>query len=74
MVVVLLLLLSFLWQSKQNVGAMVLPDWIIRMSQAVPIAGKLFPAQGVVMGRSSHEFGMGGFFVFGHPVSPVPIH
>ena len=49
MVAVLLVLLSYLWQSKQNVGAVVLPDWIIRMSQAVPIAGKLFPpAQGLV--------------------------
>lgn len=49
MVAVLLVLLSYLWQSKQKVGAVVLPDWIIRISQAVPVAGKLFPpAQGLV--------------------------
>lgn len=40
MVAVLLVLLSYLWQTKQNVGV-VLPDWIIRI--AAPVAGGLFP-------------------------------
>ena len=49
MVVAMLVLLSFSWQSKQNAGAVALPDWIIRTCQAVPVAGKLVPpAQGLV--------------------------